>query len=116
MPFLLDPGHSSRTRQHDSEMKACRMELPRVRAEDNQLALFALADGLPGRPDPERAAHTAVQIFFEGCRAAPEVWSPLKLLTESYAAANQFLATSDNQALAASLSVLVLDQRHWLLG
>lgn len=116
MPLLVDTGHSSRTRQHDTALKACRMELPRVPAEDNQLALFALADGLPGRPDPERAAHTAVQIFFEGCRAAPEVWPPLKLLTESYAAANQFLAASDNQTLAASLSALVLHQRHWLLG
>ncbi len=116
MPLLLDTGYSSRARQRDSEHKACLMELPQATAAQSQVALFALADGLPRRPDPSRAAHTAVHVFTESYRAAPEVWAPRKSLQESYTAANQFLLSGNSHALAASLSALLLHQRRWLLG
>ena len=116
MPLLLDTGYSSRARQRDSEHKACLMELPQAIANESQVALFALADGLPMRPDPGRAAHTAVHVFIESYRAAPETWAPRKSLQESYTAANQFLLSGNSHALAASLSALLLHQRRWLLG
>lgn len=116
MPLLLDTGYSSRARQRDSEHKTCLTELPQTTADHSQVALFALADGLPRRPDPGRAAHTAVHVFIESCRAAPETWAPRKVLQESYTAANQFLLSGDSHALAASLSALLLYQRRWLLG
>lgn len=116
MPLLLDTGYSSRARQRDSEHKACLMELPQATADQSQLALFTLADGLPLRPDPSRAAHTAAHVFLESYRAAPETWAPRKVLQESYTAANQFLLSSNSHALAASLSALLLHQRRWLLG
>lgn len=116
MPLLLDTGYSSRARQRDSEHKTCLTELPQTTADQGQVALFALADGLPRRPDPGRAAHTAVHVFIESCRAAPETWAPRKVLQESYTAANQFLLSGNSHALAASLSALLLYQRRWLLG
>ena len=116
MPLLLDTGYSSRARQRDNEHKACLMELPRAIADESQTALFVLADGLPACPDPSRTAHTAVHVFIESYRAAPEIWAPRKSLQESYAAANQFLLSGNSHALAASLSALLLHQRRWLLG
>lgn len=92
------------------------MELPQTPTEENQLAVLALGDGLPARPDPDRAAHTAAQIFIESYRAAPETWAPRKRVAESYSAANQFLLSGNSHALAASLSALCLHQRRWLLG
>ncbi len=116
MPLLLDIGQSSLVRRRDSEQEACAVELPRTTAEADQLAILALADGLPGRPDPERAAHTAVRTLMTGWRAAPETWGPAKLLQECFAAANQTLLTTDSHALAASLSALVLRSGRWLIG
>lgn len=116
MPLILDTGYSSRARQRDSEHKACLMELPQATANQSQVALFVLADGLPRRPDPDRAAHTAVHVFIESYRAAPETWAARKSLQESYTAANQFLLSGNSHALAASLSTLLLYQRRWLLG
>ncbi len=116
MPLLLDTGQSSLVRRRDSEQEACVIELPRSTAETDQLAILALGDGLPGRPDPERAAHAAVHALMTGWHAAPETWGPAKLLQECFAAANQSLLTADSHALAASLSVLVLRSGRWLIG
>ncbi len=116
MPLLLDTGQSSLARRRDSEQEACAIELPHSAAETDQLAILALGDGLPGRPDPERAAHTAVHTLMAGWRAAPETWGPAKLLQECFAAANQNLLTADSHALMASLTALVLRPGRWLVG
>jgi protein phosphatase len=116
MPLLLDTGLSSLVRRRDNGQEACAVELPRSVAEPNQVAILVLADGLPGRPDPERAAHAAVDALMTGWRAAPETWGPAKRLQECFAAANQGLLTADSRGLAASLSALVLRPRRWLIG
>ncbi len=114
MPLLLDTGQSTLLRRHDSDLEACFIELPR--AERDPLAILALADGLPGRPDPERAGDVAIHTLLQGWRAAPETWGPAKLLQECFAAANQCLLTTNSHALAASLSALVFRGRQWLIG
>lgn len=114
MPLLLDTGQSSLVRRHDSDLEACAIDLPR--AERNPLALLALADGLPGRPDPERAGDAAVRTLLQGWQAAPETWGPAKLLQECFAAANHELLATNSHALAASLSTLVIRGRQWLIG
>lgn len=114
MPLLLDTGLSSLARRRDTDMKPFLVELPGA-TRDAQ-AILALADGLPGRPDPERAAHTAVHALMSGWHAAPETWGPAKLLQECFGAANQSLLSADSHALVASLSALVLRGRRWLIG
>ncbi len=114
MPLLLDTGQSSLARRHDSDLETCFVEFPR--AERNPVAILALADGLPGRPDLERAADAAVRTLLQGWQAAPETWGPAKLLQECFAAANQCLLTTNSHALAASLSALVIRGRQWLIG
>lgn len=116
MPLLLDTGHSTLARRRDSELKSCLLEVPRSTAEPDQWAIMALAEGLPGRPDPEQAAHHAVSVFLHGWHTAPETWAPTKTLSECFAAANAYLATSNSHARAASLSVLVLHRNRWLIG
>ncbi len=114
MPLLLDTGQSTLLRRHDSDLEACFIELPRT--ERDPLAILALADGLPGRPDPEHAGDVAIHTLQQGWHAAPETWGAAKLLQECFTAANQSLLTSNSHALAASLSALVLRGRQWLIG
>jgi len=116
MPLLLDTGHSTLARRRDSELKACLLDLPRSTATADQVAVVALAEGLPGRPDPDQAAHRAVSVFLNGWRTAPETWSPAKTLPECFAAANAYLASSNSHAFAASLSALVVHRNRWLIG
>lgn len=91
------------------------MSVPDARAE-NGCAVFALADGLAGRPDPEQAAHEAVQTFLGGFTSAPGTWGAEKAVQESFAAANHALIHAPERGSAAALSTLVLQPRRWLIG
>jgi len=78
--------------------------------------LLALAAGVFERPDPDGAAHDAIQVVRDSFYATPEGWSAANALKECFSAANAYVRTNGDRHRAAALSALVLRHRRWALA
>jgi protein phosphatase len=116
MPLFLDTGFSVRTANQDGGADSCLAIVPNEDIAHPHGALFAVADGIAERPEPESAARDALKALGDSYYAAPESWPPGRALRESLAAANHSLLTQGERGRAAVLSALALRHRRWWMG
>lgn len=116
MPLFLDTGFSVRPAGQDGGAQSCLAVVPSEDIAHPHGALFAVADGIVERPEPESAARDTLKALADSYYAAPESWPPDRALTESLAAANHSLLSRGERGRAAVLSALALRHRRWWIG
>ena len=116
MTLFLDSGASGQSVRRDLDSPPAIHVVPDPGAGDVHGALFACADGMVDRPDPDAAARDALAALQTSFRAAPETWAAQLVLRESAQAAHHALRHAGERGRAAALSVLVLRRRRWRLA
>lgn len=114
MQLFLDTGRSERTARQELPRGACLEIVPDTGRDGGRGALLACAEGVPGRPDAEKAARIAITALADSYYAAPEGWALKQALEESARAAHQAVVAGGERGRAAVFAALVLRGRRWL--
>ena len=116
MALFLDSGASGQAARRDLDPPPAIQRVPDPGTDEGHGALFACADGLPERPDPDGAARDVLVALRSSFSAAPETWAAPLVLSESMQAAHHALRNAGERGRAAALSALVLRHRRWRLA
>lgn len=114
MQLFLDTGHSERTARQELPRGTCLEIVPDSVRDGGRGALFACAEGIPERPEAEKAARIAITALADSYYAAPEGWALRQALEESVRAAHQAVLAGGERGRAAVFAALVLRGRRWL--
>jgi protein phosphatase len=114
MQLFLDTGHSERTARPEVPRGTCLEIVPDTGRDAGRGALLACAEGLPERPEAEKAARIAITALADSYYAAPEGWALRQAFEESVQAAHQAVLAGGERGRAAVFAALVLRGRRWL--
>lgn len=114
MQLFLDTGYSERAARRETPRGACLEIVPEAGRDGGRGALLACAEGLPDRPEAEKAARIAITALADSYYAAPEGWALKQALEESVRAAHQAVLAGGERGRAAVFAALVLRGRRWL--
>ncbi|MBI3897926.1 MAG: protein kinase [Gammaproteobacteria bacterium] len=114
MPLFLDIGHCEQAARRTASMGSCMVLVPEGR-DGGHGVMLACAEGVPGRPEPQQAAKTAITALGDTYYAATS-GSLQDALTNSVNAAHQALLTAGERGRAVTAAVLVLHGQRWLLA
>jgi hypothetical protein len=115
MSLFLDVGRSEQSARRGAPMGSSLTFIPEG-ADVARGVLLACAEGLPGRPEPEQAARTALTMLGDTYVGAIQTFEARDALEQSLAAAHQAVVLTGGNARAAVVTALVLAGRHWLLA